>query len=384
MKKLVLPLAVLCATASLAQAADFLAGRNAYIRGDFQVAYQEFLPLAKKGDPKSRVGVGLLYAKGQGVQQNDVEAHRWFTLVADQKPKPNVFVHTVAVENRKVLAKRMSQSQIAKAQQLVGRAQVAQLDAAIINDSDPAGPEALNQIAAAAGSPPPPPPLLAAPAINVAPPPAPAFPQVAPPAPIAKPVSIVPATPRAPVKAPVARVPARMPAPQTAPLTPGPVERQQLQPPAYLSKTILPGGGGSQTTTIGIIPPNPPTTIIRSPNAAQPVATPVRAKRPARPVQTAALTPERPQTGERVVLIQLGAYKDSPRAIAKRAWQRIQRKHGTVIGDLAPVIVEADLGVKGVYQRLRTGPFATTADAKSMCKQLRSRNQRCYVIRGRL
>ena len=148
MKKIVLPFAVLCASTSLAQAADFLAGRNAYIRGDFQVAYQEFLPLAKKGDPKSRVGVGLLYAKGQGVQQDDVEAHRWFTLVAEQKPKPNVYVHTVAVENRKVLTKRMSQKQIAKAHQLVGTTQVAELSSDVtVNDGSRVSSETPYQIA---------------------------------------------------------------------------------------------------------------------------------------------------------------------------------------------------------------------------------------------
>ncbi|HAT34506.1 MAG TPA: SPOR domain-containing protein, partial [Rhodospirillaceae bacterium] len=48
------------------------------------------------------------------------------------------------------------------------------------------------------------------------------------------------------------------------------------------------------------------------------------------------------------------------------------------------VIQQADLGAKGVYQRLRTGPYASIADAKKVCDQLRSRKQRCFIIRGRM
>ena len=374
MKKLGLPLAVFCVTANLAQAADFLAGRDAYIRGDFQVAYQEFLPLAKKGDPKSRVGVGLLYAKGQGVQQNDVEAHRWFTLVAEQKPKPNVFVHTVAVENRKVLTKRMSQTQIAKAHQLVGTNQVALLGDHVPADSGrPIDVEGPNQIVAAVASSPPQP-LSTAPTIkkvqsSVT------FPRVADPAAIAKPMAEVPIVTRRPVKAPIVKSSAKIPATQSFRDMPSAIEHQRLKSPAYLSKTILPGGGSSQTTTIGVIAPNSPTSIIRSS---------AEVKRLAQPIQTAALILEQPKADELVVFIQLGAYKDSPRDIAVQAWSRIQLKHDEVIGNLEPVIIEADLGAKGVYQRLRTGPFATTANAKSVCMQLRSRNQPCYVILGRL
>ena len=40
--------------------AEFEAGRDAYIRGDFTLAYQEFLSPANEGDSKSRIGLGLL------------------------------------------------------------------------------------------------------------------------------------------------------------------------------------------------------------------------------------------------------------------------------------------------------------------------------------
>jgi len=375
MKNIALPIALLCATSSLTQAADFMAGRDAYIRGDFQVAYNEFLPLAKEGDPKSRVGMGLLYAKGQGVAQSDVEAHRWFTLVATQKPKPNVFVHTVAVENRKVLVKRMTQNQIATAQTLANKTQLAQLDSAVIENSEATSPEALEQIAAAAGSPPPPPPLFVRP--PTAPPPAlPEPPRILNSKPVsAKPISIVP-------KAPVAQ----MPEPTMRAPLPTPVERQVLQAPVYQSKTILPSSRNGPTTTIGVIPPNRPAPVISRPSVQQPpVRQPNVARKTAKPLmQAAALTPEWRNSGQRAILIQLGAYRDSPRSVAERAWKRIIRKHSDVVGTMNPVIVEADLGAKGIYQRLRTGPFASTAEAQNMCNTLRSRQQRCYVIRGQL
>ena len=201
------------------------------------------------------------------------------------------------------------------------------------------------------------------------------FPRVADPAAIAKPMAGVPTATRRPVKAPIVKSSAKISATQSFPHMPSAIEHQRLKSPAYLSKTILPGGGGSQTTTIGVIAPNSPTSIIRSS---------AEVKRLAQPIQTAALTLEQPKADELVVFIQLGAYKDSPRDIAVQAWSRIQLKHEEVIGNLEPVIIEADLGSKGVYQRLRTGPFATTANAKSVCMQLRSRNQPCYVILGRL
>ena len=404
MKKFAISLALLGATSSLVQAADFMAGRDAYIRGDFQIAYKEFMPLAQKGDAKSRVGVGLLYAKGQGVKQNDVEAHRWFTLAADQKPRPNVFVRTVADENRKVLAKRMSPVQIAKARRLAEATETTRQGDLIIANSDDTSPEALEQLAAAAGSPPAPAPALSLPpapvptppvtaakptslvppapkAPAVKPPEAPALPTVKAPAPPPLPKVAAPEPPKAPdTRAPIRRVLTM----QAAPLTPVPVERQELPAaaqPAYLTKTILPSSRNGRTTTIGVIPANPPTTVITSPNAAP---APAKARPAAQPVQTAALTPAALGTGQRVVLIQLGAYKNSPRAIAERAWQRINQRHGDLIGAKEAVIVQADLGAKGVYQRLRTGPYASFGEAKGVCDRLRSRNQRCYVVRGRM
>ena len=95
--------------------AGFEAGRDAYIRGEFSLAYQEFLPPAKDGDSKSRIGLGLLHARGQGVPRDLVKAHKWFDLAARQDKVEHPVIRILAKTNRDYLAKRMSPEQIAEA-----------------------------------------------------------------------------------------------------------------------------------------------------------------------------------------------------------------------------------------------------------------------------
>jgi hypothetical protein len=390
MKKTLIPAALLLATTSISHAADFDAGKQAYIRGDYKMAYDEFMPLAQKGDSKSQVGVGLLYAKGQGVEQSDVEALRWFTLVATKEPRPNVFVRTVAEENSKVLARRMTPQQRAEATRLIETTRLAQIGE---TPTDAGGPEKLIRVAATGSPPVPSTPLVVTPpeppkmqAQDL--PPLPEAPK-APEAMTRQATKITPPPAQSAIRPPVVAPSAS----RTAPM-PAPVQAQALPPAPYHNKTILPGSRNGPTTTISVIPPKqPPTTVIASPYAPQtPVkqanaAMPPQRSQMQRPMQTAALTPPKPARvakGGAAYLIQLGAYRNSPRSVAERAWQRILRKHGDIIGRNEPVIRQADLGAKGVYQRLRVGPYATKHEAKTICEELRSRHQRCYVIRGQL
>lgn len=64
--------------------ADFQTGLNAFDRGDYSTALEEWKPLAEKGDPSSQVNMGHLYAKGRGVNQDYLQALHWFRLAADQ------------------------------------------------------------------------------------------------------------------------------------------------------------------------------------------------------------------------------------------------------------------------------------------------------------
>lgn len=56
----------------------------AYERGDYQTAFQKFMPAAEGGNADAQVNVGAMYANGEGVEQNFAEALKWYRLSAEQ------------------------------------------------------------------------------------------------------------------------------------------------------------------------------------------------------------------------------------------------------------------------------------------------------------
>ena len=83
MKKLTLAtlLIVSCATA---WAADFEKGFAAAEAGDFATALIEWKPLAEQGDADAQYNLGVMYANGEGVIEDDKEAVKWYRLAAEQ------------------------------------------------------------------------------------------------------------------------------------------------------------------------------------------------------------------------------------------------------------------------------------------------------------
>jgi uncharacterized protein len=57
--------------------ADFQEGMNAYKRDDYATALREWRPLAEQGDADAQFALGQLYANGQGVPQDYVQARQW-------------------------------------------------------------------------------------------------------------------------------------------------------------------------------------------------------------------------------------------------------------------------------------------------------------------
>ncbi len=90
---------------------SFQAGLDAYERGDYETALKEFRPLAEQGHPLAQATLGLLYAEGQGVPQDDVLAHMWMNLAAAKGVQE-------AVKGRDLLEKNMTPAQIGRAQRL--------------------------------------------------------------------------------------------------------------------------------------------------------------------------------------------------------------------------------------------------------------------------
>ena len=64
--------------------ADFQAGKDAYVRGDFQTALKNWKPLAEQGNIEAQINLGVMYYKGVGVTQDNKEAVKWYRLAAEQ------------------------------------------------------------------------------------------------------------------------------------------------------------------------------------------------------------------------------------------------------------------------------------------------------------
>ncbi|MFA7638343.1 MAG: tetratricopeptide repeat protein [Parvibaculum sp.] len=67
-----------------AAAQDFVQGWDAYDRGDYETVLANFRPLAEQGGIAPQYYLGLMYARGHGVEQDHVQAVHWFRRAAEQ------------------------------------------------------------------------------------------------------------------------------------------------------------------------------------------------------------------------------------------------------------------------------------------------------------
>ena len=120
---------------------------EAYERGDYATALAGFQNDAEQGNAAAQSILGVMYAYGKGVPEDDAEAVRWFRLAAEQGyaiaqsvlgrmyangegvPKDDVTAYawlniaaaqgqSSANESKEHVAKHMTPSQVAKAQKL--------------------------------------------------------------------------------------------------------------------------------------------------------------------------------------------------------------------------------------------------------------------------
>jgi cell division septation protein DedD len=135
----------------------------------------------------------------------------------------------------------------------------------------------------------------------------------------------------------------------------------------------------------------PPPVQTKSPAVAE--APPVRLSPPQAPAAPAAVTPPPSQpavstqaappataassavSGKSV--LQIGAY-ETPE-IANGAWAAFKARHAAVVGDLAQDVQKADLGAKGIWYRLRVGPFTDKTAAAAACEKLKAEGGTCFV-----
>jgi cell division septation protein DedD len=115
--------------------------------------------------------------------------------------------------------------------------------------------------------------------------------------------------------------------------------------------------------------------------AAAPVAEPLPAPAPpAASAPKAPLTPEARKALSGAYTLQLVSVRSSEDAL--RHWGTLKGKHPHLLEGLSPSVQRADLGAKGVYHRLRVGPFADRESAASACEALQMRGGSCLVVRN--
>jgi len=152
--------------------------------------------------------------------------------------------------------------------------------------------------------------------------------------------------------------PPEKPLPRPAPPPPGPAPQRE-QPPATASSTPA-------------SPPAPPPAAI--PQAQQSAAAP-----PGKTPSAQTAPPKTAATGAAGTRLQLGSVRSED--AARQEWERIKRKNADLLGTLSATPIRADLGDKGIYYRIQTGPVADQAAAERICSELKQRSVGCIVAR---
>jgi len=119
-----------------------------------------------------------------------------------------------------------------------------------------------------------------------------------------------------------------------------------------------------------VTPPKPPEPKVE-------VASRPPPPKPAKPVVSKTTKPAATASSYRIQIASVRSSKD-----ARSEWKRLQRKNRDLLGGLQLSIDKADLGAKkGIYYRLRAGPVADAAAAKSLCAALKKRKVGCLIVR---
>ncbi|MCD6035561.1 MAG: Periplasmic protein TonB, links inner and outer rane [Rickettsiales bacterium] len=77
--------------------------------------------------------------------------------------------------------------------------------------------------------------------------------------------------------------------------------------------------------------------------------------------------------------VQLGAFKSEPEA--KEQWQQIVKRNTSLLQNLTVSMERADLKEKGIFYRLKAGPFASRSEAQVVCDALIKTGQGCFVAK---
>jgi hypothetical protein len=271
---------------------------------------------ANGGYPEAQAQLGLMYAMGLGVQVDNVQAHDWLSKAVSALPEGTR--RTVAEANREAVLKRMNASQ----------------QAAVAATAKPAAP--------------------------------------------AKPAQEAASKPAAT---------AAKPATTTMPATTKTVTEAAATKPATTETKPA-----ATTTNAAATTAKPATTETKpaatTTNAAATTAKPATTEAPAKtvekpadkPAQVASAAPANadPKAKPTGVRIQLASLPSE--SAAWDAWKQISGKYSAQLTGLTAMVESADLGTKGTFYRVQTGPFATVAAAQERCTAMKSAGLDCLVV----
>jgi hypothetical protein len=103
------------------------------------------------------------------------------------------------------------------------------------------------------------------------------------------------------------------------------------------------------------------------------------AEKPAQVASTepaaATADPKAKPTGVRIQLVSMPS-----EAAAWDAWKQISGKYSAQLTGLTAMVESADLGTKGKFYRVQTGPFATVAAAQERCTTMKAAGLDCLVV----
>lgn len=188
----------------------------------------------------------------------------------------------------------------------------------------------------------------------------------------AAPLRLVPENMLKPV--PSAADVAKLSPPPPAPATPGPASSAAPTTPAPTAAVTAPPVKMPPAQTSPAASPAAP--------VAAPVVPPVTAPAPSSTTTIRATpTPEAPSTDlSKSYRVQLAASRTEGAVEAE--WDRLRRRHVDLLGELELQVTRIDLGAgKGIFYRLRVGPLADEAGAKTLCERLKQRKLGCLVVK---
>ncbi|HEY3149779.1 MAG TPA: SPOR domain-containing protein [Dongiaceae bacterium] len=346
-----------------------LAGMNegvaAVTVGDYPKAISEFQPLAAAGDaaaqyqlakiyleghgpadgvpqgidlmtkaangnyPEAQAQLGLMYAMGLGVQVDNAKAYEWLNKAVTALPEGTR--RTVAEANRDAVLKRMN------------------------------GGQGTNVAAAAP-----------APAVTPAPAPAAttATATKTPAASTAKATTETATSKPATTDAAKASMPAVPPAPAKVTET-AKVETKPADAPAKPAVTATTTVANTSTGT----PAKTPDTSTANTSTQVASAKAPETDEAAAPASTGSSSQAAAPSGVRIQLASLPSEE-----LAWKAWKDLNGKYSSQLTGLTAIVQPADLGAKGTFYRVQTGPFDTLAAAQERCSAMKEAGLDCLVV----